>query len=66
MLFDSHAHMDVNDFNEDREELLECMKIEGISYLLNPGVDLESSKNAIKLAERYPWIFAAVGYHPLL
>ena len=64
MLFDSHAHMDVHEFDEDRDELLEKLKSDIISYILNPGVDLETSRNAVKLAEKYPWIYAAVGYHP--
>lgn len=64
MLFDSHAHLDVEEFDEDRDELLDKLKKSGISYVLNPGVDLETSQNAIKLAAEYPWIYAAVGFYP--
>ena len=64
MIFDSHAHMDTEEFNEDRAEVLERVHSGKISYVLNPGVDLTSSQNAVKLAEDYPWIYAAVGYHP--
>ncbi len=64
MIFDSHAHMDTEEFNEDRAEVLEKVHSGKISYLLNPGVDLTSSQNAVRLAEEYPWVYAAVGFHP--
>lgn len=64
MIFDSHAHMDTEEFNDDRAEVLERIHSGKISYVLNPGVDLTSSRNAVKLAEEYPWIYAAVGFHP--
>ena len=64
MIFDSHAHMDTEEFNEDRAEVLERIHSGMISYVLNPGVDLLSSQHAVKLAEQYSWIYAAVGYHP--
>ena len=65
MLFDTHAHLDAHQFNDDRKELLKRIEDEGmISYVVNPGVDLESSRDAIKLAHEYPWIYAAVGYYP--
>ena len=64
MIFDSHAHMDTEEFNEDRAEVLERIHSGKISYVLNPGVDLTSSQDAVKLAEEYPWIYAAVAYHP--
>ena len=64
MLFDSHAHMDVEEFAEDRDELLERIHADKISYVVNPGVDLETSTGAIELAQKYDWIYAAVGYYP--
>ena len=64
MLFDSHAHMDVEEFTQDREELLERIHADKISYIVNPGVDLETSINAVELAQKYDWIYAAVGYYP--
>ena len=64
MIFDSHAHMDVAEFDADRNDVLERARAGNISYLLNPGVDLESSRAAVRLAHEYPWIYAAVGYHP--
>ena len=64
MLFDSHAHLDDRAFDADREELLESLPGQGIALVMNPGCSLDSSKNAVALANRYPWIYAAVGSHP--
>ena len=64
MLFDTHAHMDDRAFCEDRAQLLASLKDAGVGLLMNPGCSLGSSRNAVKLAERYDWIYAAVGSHP--
>ena len=62
MLFDTHAHLDDRAFNEDREALLESLKNQGL--IMNPGCSLESSKNAVALANQYDFVYAAVGSHP--
>lgn len=64
MYFDTHAHYDDKAFDADRYELLEEMLAVGLSYILNPGCDVESSRHAIALAERFPHVYAAVGIHP--
>ena len=64
MLFDTHAHMDDRAFDEDREALLTRLPEQGIGLLMNPGCSLASSRNAVALAERYDYIYAAVGSHP--
>ena len=64
MLFDTHAHMDDRAFDADREELLENLPERGIALLMNPGCSLASSRNAVKLANEYGYIYAAVGSHP--
>ncbi|MBR5228243.1 MAG: TatD family hydrolase [Firmicutes bacterium] len=64
MLFDSHAHLDVPHFDEDRKELFKKIEESNVSFVVNPGVDLETSRNAIKLAQEYPWLYAAVGFYP--
>lgn len=64
MYFDTHAHYDDEAFNEDREELLGSMSEGNVSLIVNPGIDLESSKKAISFAEKYAFMYAAVGYHP--
>ena len=64
MLFDTHAHMDDRAFDTDREALLTALPDAGITLLMNPGCSVESSRNASRLAEQFPYIYAAVGSHP--
>ena len=64
MLFDTHAHMDDRAFDADREALLEGLPEKGIGLVMNPGCSLESSRNASLLAQKYDYIYAAVGSHP--
>ncbi len=64
MLFDTHAHMEDRAFDSDREALLTSLPQQEIGLLMNPGCSLESSRNASKLAEKYDYIYAAVGSHP--
>ncbi len=63
-LFDTHAHMDDEAFAADREELLRALPEQGIALLMNPGCSLASSRAACDLAEKYDYIYAAVGSHP--
>ena len=64
MFFDTHAHMDDAAFDADREELLAALPGLGLGLVMNPGCSLASSRNAVALAEKYPYIYAAVGSHP--
>ena len=64
MFFDSHAHLDDEKFNNDRETVLASMQEAGISYITNIGDDLASSRRSLVLAKRYPFVYAAVGVHP--
>lgn len=64
MLFDTHAHLDDRAFDSDREALISGLPEKGIALVMNPGCSLESSKNAVALAKRYPFLYAAVGSHP--
>ena len=65
MYFDTHAHYDDAQFDADRERLLgEVLPAAGISLVVNAGCDPVSSRAAIALAERYDYIYAAVGCHP--
>lgn len=64
MLFDTHAHMDDRAFDQDRDTLLSELPQKGIGLLMNPGCSLASSRQACALAERYDYIYAAVGSHP--
>ncbi len=64
MLFDTHAHMDDEAFNTDREALLASLPAQGLALVMNPGCSLASSRNASLLAEKYDYIYAAAGSHP--
>ena len=64
MLFDTHAHLDDEAFDKDREELLAGLAEKGVALVMNPGCSLRSSRNASAMAEKYAWLYAAVGSHP--
>ncbi|MFI3249431.1 MAG: TatD family hydrolase [Eubacteriales bacterium] len=64
MFFDTHAHYDDQKFDEDRETLLASLPEQSISLVLNPGCDIETSKIAISLADRFEHVYAGVGIHP--
>ena len=64
MIFDSHAHYDSEQFNDDRAELLMSMPEKGIGTIINSGADWDSVTEVVELAERYPHVYAAVGLHP--
>ena len=64
LIFDTHAHYDDEAFDADREELLASMPENGVGLIVDPGCDLESSRRAVELAEKYPHVYAAVGWHP--
>lgn len=63
-LFDTHAHYQDNAFRQDRRELLEALPAANVEAVVVPGVDVESSRAALALAEAYGGIYAAVGIHP--
>ena len=64
MWFDSHAHLDDNKYDPDRHEMLMRAKEQDISLIVNVGYDISSSQRSIALAEKYDFIYAAVGIHP--
>ena len=64
MLFDTHAHYDDERFDTDREELLASLPGKDVDLVINAGSDMPSSRTSVALAEKYPYIYAAVGVHP--
>jgi TatD DNase family protein len=64
MLFDTHAHFDARQFDADRDEVLSGLPARGVSLVVDPGCDLPSSRKAVELAQKYPFVYAAVGIHP--
>ena len=64
MIFDSHAHYDDEQFDCDREELLDSMQEHGIGGIINVGASMEGVFASQELAKKYPFIYAGVGIHP--
>lgn len=63
-IFDTHAHYEAEQFNDDRDELLRIMPQNNVSYVINQGTNLSTSKQSIALAKKYDYFYAAVGIHP--
>ena len=61
---DTHAHLDMGDFEADRPQVLERAWERGLAAVITIGIDLESSRQALALAETNPHIWATVGLHP--
>lgn len=61
---DTHCHLNFNNFDADLHQVLENAYQQGIHTIVVPGVDLDSSRQAIALAENFDGLFAAVGIHP--
>ena len=64
VFYDTHAHLDYPDFAEDLPQVIERAKAAGIMKIISIGTNLESSVQAVKLAERFSGVYAAVGWHP--
>lgn len=64
MIIDTHAHYDDDAFEEDRDSLLQSLKSHQIEKVVNIGASIETSKNTIDLANKYDFIYGAVGVHP--
>src|ERR1043166_2364120 len=64
IFYDTHAHLDDERFAGDLPEVIERANAAGITRINCIATDLEGSRRAIELAERYPNVFAVVGWHP--
>lgn len=64
MLTDSHAHINLPAFNGDRDQVLARARKQGVSTIINVGIDLESSRESVHIAQSHPDIFTTVGFHP--
>jgi len=63
-LVDTHCHLYFDNYQKDLENVLERAAASGVRKILVPGIDLETNVAAVRLAEKYPLIKAAVGVHP--
>ena len=64
IFYDTHAHLDFPDYADDLPKVIERAQAAGINKIICIGTDLASSARAIQLAETFPVVFAAVGWHP--
>ncbi len=64
IFFDTHAHLDYDDYQPDFAEVLGRAQAAGITKIISIATDLDSSRRALALAEKHEMIYAAVGWHP--
>jgi TatD DNase family protein len=64
MLIDSHAHLDMKQFDSDRNEVIDRAVSNDVRYIISVGIDMKSSRNALNLTTHYPSIFSTAGIHP--
>jgi TatD DNase family protein len=63
-LTDTHCHLNFASFHQDRDLVIERAREAGLERILNPGIDLETSRIALQLADDYPEVYGAIGVHP--
>ena len=64
MIFDTHAHYDDEQFDADREELLDSMAEQGVGTIVNVSASYPSCEQVTEMVQKYPFMYAAVGVHP--
>jgi TatD DNase family protein len=64
MLFDSHAHIDDEKFDADRDQVIERAFENGVTGIINVGACMASSARSVALTQKYESVYAAVGIHP--
>jgi TatD DNase family protein len=64
VFFDTHSHIQMTEFDADREETLARAKSAGIELMVTVGYHLEASQRAVEAAQRYSQVYASVGIHP--
>jgi TatD DNase family protein len=64
MFIDTHAHLFYSNFENDLDDVINRAREAGVDYIIVPGTDIQTSKQAIALAEKYDFIYCTVGIHP--
>lgn len=64
MLIDTHGHIQLDTYDENRDEIVQRATEAGVEYIVCPGIDPDSNERAVQVAEKYENVFAAVGIHP--
>ncbi|MBR3205454.1 MAG: TatD family hydrolase [Bacillus sp. (in: Bacteria)] len=65
MLFDTHAHLNAEQYNEDLEQVIERAKSEKVEKIVVVGFDRPTITRAMELIEAYDFMYAAIGWHPV-
>lgn len=65
MLFDTHVHLNAEQYNEDLEEVIERAQSEGVATVVVVGFDRPTIKKAMELADQYSFVYASIGWHPV-
>jgi Tat protein secretion system quality control protein TatD with DNase activity len=64
MLIDSHAHLEMRDFDPDREEVVRRAVESGVTAMVTVGTNLRDCRKAAAIAAKFPEVYAAIGIHP--
>jgi len=64
MLADSHAHLEMNDFDRDRDEVIRRAENAGVDLIITVGTTLDDCRKAVSIANKYKNVYAAIGIHP--
>lgn len=64
MIIDSHAHLEMSEFDSDREEVIKRATEAGVGFIITVGINLEFSLKAVSLAQKHKNIYASIGVHP--
>ena len=64
MTIDTHAHIDMEQYDTDRDDVIQRARDNGVDFIVDVGCDIESSLRAIELTEQYEFIYASAGIHP--
>jgi TatD DNase family protein len=64
MLIDTHAHLEMREFDDDRDDVIKRAREAGVEYIVTIGTTVESCRDAVMLADKHDFIYAAIGIHP--
>ena len=64
MLIDTHAHLEMGEFDPDRDDVVRRAVATGVAYIVTVGTTLPDCRKAVQLAHRHPSVYAAIGIHP--
>ncbi|MBN1382781.1 MAG: TatD family hydrolase [Deltaproteobacteria bacterium] len=64
MFIDSHAHLELEDYDRDRDEVVQRARDAGVELIVTIGIDLADSRKAVALTKRYNEVYASIGVHP--